>query len=85
MPNPETTGSAGMLLGIAWGVNAGVLPRSEYMDTAQKAWMGLNKLAVQPNGSLGFCQPVGGGPAPATATSTSDFCVGLFLLAASEV
>jgi hypothetical protein len=32
-----------------------------------------------------YCQPIGAGPQPATAGDTSDFCVGLFLLAAREV
>ena len=50
------------------------------------AWRGMVQHVVDPrSGFLGFCQPVGGGPAPATASDTSDFCVGLFLLAASEV
>ena len=85
VPNPETTGSCGMLLGLAWGVNAGVLPAAEYGPVALAAWAGLGKLAVHPDGLLGYCQPVGGGPAPATPTSTSDFCVGLFLLAAEQM
>jgi hypothetical protein len=34
---------------------------------------------------VGYCQPVGGSPGPTSPTNTSDFCVGLFLLAASEV
>eukprot|EP00937_MAST-01D_sp_MAST-1D-sp2_P004141 g4141.t1 len=85
VPNPETTGSSGMLLGLAWGVNEGVLDAATYVPTARAAWSGLNRLAVQEGGRLGYCQPVGGGPAPAGANSTSDFCVGLFLLAAEQM
>lgn len=85
VPNPETTGTSGVLIGLAWGVNNGVLDRATYLPVIDAAWHGLNALAVQSSGLLGYCQPVGGGPNPATPTSTSDFCVGLFLLAAAEV
>jgi hypothetical protein len=42
-------------------------------------------MALQPDNVVGYCQPIGGGPAPAGPTDTSDFCVGQFLLAGSEV
>lgn len=50
-----------------------------------RAWNGLASTAVQSNGLLGYCQPAAGSPGNATATDTSDFCVGQFLLAGSEV
>ena len=109
-PNPETTGSSGILIGLAWGVNSGILERQTYQPVVEKAWEGLTHLAVQKSGLLGYCQPVGGSPKPVIDTrdhtclipinnvtyphmawpqagpdSTSDFCVGLFLLAANEV
>lgn len=83
--NPETTGTSGITFGIAWGVNNGILDSAIFQPVVEKAWAGLSKLAVHESGLLGYCQPVGGGPQPAKQDSTSDFCVGLFLLAAEQV
>jgi len=86
VPNPETTGTSGMTFGLAWGINAGILDRKEYLPVVAQAWQGLTTIALHQNtGKVGFCQPVGGGPAEATKENTSDFCVGLFLLAAEQV
>ena len=63
-PNPETTGSSGILIGLAWGVNSGILDRQRYQPVVEKAWEGLTQLAVQKSGLLGYCQPVGGSPKP---------------------
>lgn len=84
-PNPETTGSSSFTFGIAYGVNTGILDRATYTPVVAAAWQGLSSVALQPGGLLGWCQPPGGSPGDETAQSTSDFCVGLFLLAASEV
>jgi len=85
VPNPESTSTGGMLFGIAWGINSGILDREEYLPVVNSAWNGLTTLAIHEDGFLGYCQPVGGGPAPAKPSDTSDFCVGLFLLGASEM
>ena len=63
-PNPETTGSSGILIGLAWGVNNGILDRQTYQPVVEKAWQGLTSLAVHKSGLLGYCQPVGGSPKP---------------------
>ena len=84
-PNPESTGSSGLLFGLAFGVNHGYLDHATYAPVVEKAWRGMSTINLHADGFLGFCQPVGGGPANANASDTSDFCVGLFLLAASEV
>jgi rhamnogalacturonyl hydrolase YesR len=84
-PNPETTGSGGILAGLAYGVNSGVLDRATYLPVVQKAWLGLLGCLDGDSGLLGYCQPVGGGPQPASATDSSGFCVGLFLLAAEQM
>jgi rhamnogalacturonyl hydrolase YesR len=83
--NPETTGTGGMTFGLAWGVNNGVLDKAEYGPVVISAWNGMTKLAVQDSGRLGYCQPIGGGPKASNSSLTSDFCVGLFLLAAEQV
>ena len=73
------------MFGIAYGVNQGFLPKDVFGPVVESGWAGLSALAQQPSGMVGWCQPVGDAPAVATASSTSDFCVGLFLLAGSEV
>jgi len=62
-----------------------VLPSATYRPVVEKAWAGLSGIALQPNGLVGWCQPPNGQPAPTSANSTSDFCVGLWLLAGTEV
>ncbi len=84
-PNPETTGSACFTFALAWGVNNGILDAATYTPVVLKAWQGLTTLALQPNGFVGYCQPPNGQPAPASPTDTSDFCVGQWLLAGSQV
>ncbi|MDR2814634.1 MAG: glycoside hydrolase family 88 protein [Prevotellaceae bacterium] len=86
-PGPETSGTALFAYGIAWGINAGLLDRDEYLPVVAKAWEGLATIAVQPNGDLKFTQNVGEKPIPVSqlASGSVDFGVGAFLLAASEV
>jgi rhamnogalacturonyl hydrolase YesR len=83
-PNQETTGTGLFTYGMAWGMSNGVLDKATYQPVVQKAWTGL-KSVVSANGAVGWCQPVGAGPAPATAGSTTPFGIGAWLLAASEV
>ena len=70
---------------ISYALSQGLLDAATYGPVVEKAWGGLSTVSLQASGLVGWCQPVGGGPAPATATSTSDFCVGAFLLAGSQV
>jgi rhamnogalacturonyl hydrolase YesR len=85
-PLPETTGTASFAYGLAWGVNAGLLPASTYLPTVTKAWAWLSTVALHADGLVGNCQPGGGSPENNfNASSTSNFCVGQFLLAASQV
>jgi unsaturated rhamnogalacturonyl hydrolase len=84
-PNPETTGSAGITYALAWAVRHGWIPSDRFLPIVLNAWTGLSTVALQPGGLVGWCQPPNGQPAPATQTDTSDFCVGLWLMAASEV
>jgi rhamnogalacturonyl hydrolase YesR len=84
-PNHETTGTSLYTHAIASAVNQGILDRATFSPVVSKAWNGLSTLALQPNGLVGFCQPAGAAPGNTTSTSTSDFCVGQFLLAGDEV
>ena len=55
-----------------------------YLPAVQAGWEAL-KAAVQPNGLLGWVQPVGAGPTATTAMTTDVFGVGAYLLAGSEM
>eukprot|EP00037_Helgoeca_nana_P036943 m.13706 g.13706 ORF g.13706 m.13706 type:complete len:395 (-) comp8213_c0_seq1:247-1431(-) len=85
-PAPETTGTSGFAYGIAYGINAGILPSEDYLSVVERAWSCLDTIALQPSGLFGYCQPVGASPDHnISPNSTSDFCVGLFALAVSQV
>ncbi len=86
-PGPETSGTAFFLYGILWGVNNGILPRAEYRQTIDAVWDYLTRTALQPNGAVGYVQPIGDRAIPTQqidAASESNFGVGAFLLAACE-
>jgi len=86
----ETTGTSLFVFGMAWGVNNNILPASGYAGVAKQGWACLNQPwptgAVAHDGRLGWCQPGGAQPnGNFNSSTTSDFCVGTFLLAGSEV
>jgi len=87
----ETTGTSLFAYGMAWGINQGILDRKEYLPVVIKAWEGMAKDAVQPNGFLGWVQGTADGPAGGQplaidkVPSFEDFGTGCFLLAGSEV
>ena len=83
--NPETTGSSCYTFMMATAVKRGWLDAATFTPVIASAWSGLSTLALQPSGLVGFCQPADGQPHPALQNSTSDFCVGQFLLAGSAV
>ena len=85
-PSPEMTGTASFVYGMAFGINQGLLDRATYLPPVNAAWKFMSTTALQESGLFGYCQPVGGSPQNnVNATSTSDFCVGQFLLAAAQV
>jgi unsaturated rhamnogalacturonyl hydrolase len=87
-PGPETSGTAMFTLGLAWGVNNGVLPAAVFAPVAQRAWHGMTTKALQPSGLLGYVQGVSGSPTgggPITASSTAAYGVGAFLLAGQQI
>ncbi len=87
-PGYETSGTAFFLYGYLWGINNGLLSEKEFMPVVKKGWDYLTHIALQENGLVGYVQPIGEradqhrnvGP-----ETTSDFGVGAFLLAASEM
>jgi unsaturated rhamnogalacturonyl hydrolase len=86
-PGYETSGTAFFCYGFFWGINNGLLNTEEFLPTAINAWNFLQNIAVQPDFSVGYVQPIGENPSPnisVQATSTANFGVGAFLLAAAE-
>lgn len=86
-PGYETSGTAFFCYGFFWGINNGILSKDTYLPTATKAWNYLQNIAVQPDFSVGYVQPIGDNASPNTtvkASSTANFGVGAFLLAAAE-
>ncbi|MDR0745159.1 MAG: glycoside hydrolase family 88 protein [Mediterranea sp.] len=87
-PGPETSGTAFFAYGMLWGVNNGFLSKDEYAPVIDKAWKYLTTVALQPDGRVGYIQPIGEKAIPGQvvdANSQADFGVGAFLLAACEM
>ena len=86
-PGYETSGTAFFTYGILWGVNHDILPRDQYRETIKKAYKYLFEVALQPDGSIGYVQPIGEKPDPTktvNAQSQAPFGTGAWLLAACE-
>jgi len=87
-PGKETSGTAFFTYGLIWGINNGYLNEKKYLPTALKGWQYLSNDALQPDGKIGYVQPIGDKAIPGQvidANSTANFGVGAFLLAASEM
>jgi unsaturated rhamnogalacturonyl hydrolase len=85
---PEASGTAMHLYGLASGIRMGVLDRATHLPAVVRAWNALADTAVRADGLLGWVQRVGHEPdssQPVTTTTTADFAVGAFLLAAEQV
>jgi rhamnogalacturonyl hydrolase YesR len=82
---PESSGTSFFLYGFVCGLNNGVLDQTTYLPVVESAWNFLANTAVQSTGLLGYVQPSGSGPGPTSATTTEDFGVGAFLLAARQM
>ena len=84
---PETSGTAFFCYGLLWGLNHGLLSREEFEPTMQRAWTYLTQTALQPDGAVGYVQPIGERAIPGqqlSARNEANFGVGAFLLAACE-
>lgn len=87
---PEASGTALFLYGMAWGIQKGLLKAKVYRPVCDKAWEGLVKTCVHPNGFLGWMQGTGKDPSagqPLSYTKVPDFedyGTGCFLLGAAE-
>lgn len=87
-PGYETSGTAFFTYGYLWGINNGYLKGCKYKKVALKGWKYLSTIALQPNGKIGYVQPIGEKAIPGQVVdknSTANFGVGAFLLAACEM
>jgi rhamnogalacturonyl hydrolase YesR len=83
-PAPEASGTGLFCHALAWGINHGVLDRATYEPVVRRAWKGLVD-AVEPSGKLTMVQPGGDRPVKFPKQNTTEFGVGAFLLAGSEM
>ena len=83
-PLPETSGTAFITFGLAWGVKRNVLPREDYEHAVEKGWSALVR-AVDGQGRPGWVQQVGNAPDEVRASDTQLYGSGAILLAASEM
>lgn len=83
-PVKETSGTGFYSYALLWGINQKILKRKEYWPVVQKAWRALAG-SVQPDGMLGYVQPIGAAPEKVDSNSTDTYGVGAFLLAASQL
>jgi unsaturated rhamnogalacturonyl hydrolase len=84
----ETSGTAFFTYALAWGINNGFLDEATYRPVVEKAWNGMVNDAVHQDGKLGYVQASAAEPCahnPIEYEDTTDFGVGAFLLAGSEV
>ena len=87
-PGYETSGTAFFTYGFLWGINNGILDSARYLPVVESAWQYLTTIALQSNGRVGYVQPIGENASPdqvVDVQSTSNFGVGAFLLACSEM
>ena len=83
-PEPETSGSALLTYGLAWGINHGLLPRARFERAATRGWAALNR-HVLPSGLIGAAQKTGDQPVPTQADEVGLYATGGYLLAGSEM
>ncbi|WP_205746658.1 glycoside hydrolase family 88/105 protein [Duganella callida] len=83
-PLPETSGASLFVFGMAYGVNHGYLDAKTYRPVIERAWAGLLK-NVYADGRLGGIQQTGAEPAFYLPSSSYNYGVGGFLLAAAEL
>lgn len=82
-PSPETSSTALVAYGLAYGMNCRLLDES-YLPVVRKAWKALVS-TVGENGKVGWVQPIGADPKKVTREMTAVYGVGAFLMAGTEI
>ncbi|WP_291529209.1 glycoside hydrolase family 88/105 protein [Bacteroides sp. UBA939] len=83
-PSPETSATGFIVYALAYGVNEGLLDRKVFLPVIEKGWQAL-VAAVEPDGKLGYVQPIGADPRKVTRDMTEVYGVGAFLLAGCQI
>ena len=83
-PNPETSCTGFFCYALAYGINAGLLNKKEYLPHVARAWEALVG-SVSADGKLGWVQPIGEDPRKTDRSMTEVYGVGAFLLAGTEI
>ncbi len=83
-PIKETSGTGFYAYALMWGINHNILDKKIYLPVVLKSWKALVD-CVQPNGMLGYVQPIGAAPDKVDQNSTAVYGVGAFLLAGTEL
>ena len=86
-PGPESSGTSLFTFALFYGINNGYLSAKKYLPVAERAWNYLATTALQPDGTVGYMQPIGEKAIPGQVvgrTSVTNFGTGAFLLAACE-
>ena len=86
-PGPESSGTSLFTFALFYGINNGYLSAKRYLPVAERAWNYLATTALQPDGTVGYMQPIGEKAIPGQVvgrTSVTNFGTGAFLLAACE-
>jgi rhamnogalacturonyl hydrolase YesR len=84
-PHGEVSGTGFNTFAFLWGINNGLLERSEYLPAAMKSFNGL-MACQQKSGMMGWVQPIGADPKRNfSADSWEVYGTGAYLLAASEM
>ena len=83
-PNPEMSATAFFVYGFAWGINNGYLDKNAYLPAIIKGWKSM-VANVDPDGKVGFIQPIGADPKAVTSDMTEVYGVGGFLMAGTEI
>lgn len=83
-PSPETSATGFIVYALAYGVNEGILDKATFLPVIEKGWKALVD-AVEPDGKLGYVQPIGADPRKVTRDMTEVYGVGAFLLAGCQI
>lgn len=82
---PETSATVLIAYALQLGIRLGILDRNVFNPAVRKAWRGLNEIAVDADGKIGYVQVVADRPGIVHAEKTNDYAVGTYLLLAREL
>lgn len=83
-PSPETSATGFIVYALSYGINEGLLDKASFLPVVRKGWKALTD-AVNPDGKLGYVQPIGADPRKVTRNMTEVYGVGAFLMAGCEI